>query len=465
MYNFTLLLLWILIATGTNGTEHSVEKTALKLTPMIRAGHIIEARKACKVEGLSEKVKSIESYSGHLTVDDIHNSNLFFWFFPAMNGAAEAPVLLWLQGGPGIPSLYGLFEEHGPFSVSEESGTIELRNHTWVSTHSMLYVDNPVNTGYSFSDDDAGYSKNQTEIGRNMYEALLQFFTMFPEYQKNDFYVTGESYAGKYVPAVSYVIHKNNPNASLKINLKGMAIGNGLIDPKLQALVHGETRYQRGFIDDYTKNEIEKLERSFSDRIDAGDFKKASILYNIVMMVFDSRTRLYTYNCIPNTYNTLSDQFVSAVTHRWVKYLNDSIVRTALHVIGNQPLKYELFKVLRFLEDHMQSVSPWLSALLDDGRYRVLLYSGQFDLVVPYSGTVSMARSLRWSGAEHFKNATRTIWRVRGLENTTNVAGYATSFGPLTLLLVRNAGHMVPVDQPARAHEMITRFTSGEPFQ
>lgn len=53
-----------------------------------------------------------------------------------------------------------------------------------------------------------------------MYEALIQFFKLFPEYQKNDFYVTGESYAGKYVPAITHKIDAANPSAKLKINLK-----------------------------------------------------------------------------------------------------------------------------------------------------------------------------------------------------------------------------------------------------
>lgn len=169
---------------------------------------------------------------------------------------------------------------------------------------------------------------------------------------------------------------------------------------------------------------------------------------------------------VPTPYNSLINQQWIPITFRsWTNYLNYSTVRTALHV-GNQLMNYGPKVYIHLEDDIPRSVSPWLSALLDDGRYRVLLYSGQFDLVVPYSGTVKMARSLRWSGARRFKNATRTIWRVRGSkEGTTDVAGYATSFGPLTMLLVRNAGHMVPIDQPERAYEMIVRFTSGKSFQ
>lgn len=57
-----------------------------------------------------------------------------------------------------------------------------------------------------------------------------------PDMADRDFYVTGESYAGHYVPAVSNrLFHEmKKPSAAKKINLKGFAIGNGLTDPGIQ---------------------------------------------------------------------------------------------------------------------------------------------------------------------------------------------------------------------------------------
>lgn len=219
----------------------------LFLTPMIRDGKIHEARAACNVRLQDNVNDTVRSCAGYLTVDEAHGSNMFFWFFPAENGADIAPVLLWLQGGPGAPSLYSVFNEHGPYVVDDDD-VLKLRQYPWTSTHSVLYVDNPVGVGYSFTGDLDGYSANQTAVGRNLYAALVQFFTLFPEYRDNDFYVAGESYAGKYIPAVSHVIHTNNPGAQVKINLKGLAIGNGLIDPVNQ-MVYSDYLYQQGIID------------------------------------------------------------------------------------------------------------------------------------------------------------------------------------------------------------------------
>lgn len=163
-------------------------------------------------------------------------------------------------------------------------------------------------------------------------------------------------------------------------------------------------------------------------------------------------------------FNMLLDQDPTS-SGDWQDYVQEPLVRAALHV-GRRPLNDGTAVEQHLMDDVMRSVSTWLAALLDAGQYRVLLYSGQLDIIVPYRGTMRMAQSLKWSGAEAFKNATRTIWRVRHAdnENATDVAGYTTTSGPLTVLLVRNAGHMVPADQPVWGLDLINRFTAGKPF-
>lgn len=225
----------------------------LFLTPLIEKKLIKEAQVAAKVN--FSEFQDVESYSGFLTVNKVFNSNLFFWFFPAVANVSNLPVILWLQGGPGSSSMFGLFAENGPLQI--ENGTVTLRDHSWTRTHSVLYIDNPVGNGFSFTE--GGYAQNQTKVGEDLYHALKQFFLLFPDLQKNDFYVTGESYAGKYVPAVSHAIHEHNEKSEFKINLKGLAIGNGLCDPEHQ-LIYGKYLYQLGLIDSQQEAEFDKWE-------------------------------------------------------------------------------------------------------------------------------------------------------------------------------------------------------------
>jgi vitellogenic carboxypeptidase-like protein len=184
-----------------------------------------------------------QSFSGYLTVNKEYNSNMFFWFFPAQNGDTNAPVLLWLQGGPGATSLFGLFNENGPIQVNDD-GSLSERPISWNSAYSLLYIDNPVGTGYSFTSDQ-GYTHSQDDVARDLYSALSQFFQIYTDYAKSPFYVTGESYAGKYVPTIGYKIHVENqdPSVKVKINLAGLSMGNGWTDPSRQ-YVYGPLLYQ-----------------------------------------------------------------------------------------------------------------------------------------------------------------------------------------------------------------------------
>jgi vitellogenic carboxypeptidase-like protein len=85
----------------------------------------------------------------------------------------------------------------------------------------MIFFDQPVGTGFSFTDED-GYLTNVTQTSKHMFKALVQFFKMFPWLQENDFYITGESYGGKYVPSLGYEIFEENESYKneFQINLK-----------------------------------------------------------------------------------------------------------------------------------------------------------------------------------------------------------------------------------------------------
>ena len=57
-----------------------------------------------------------ESYAGLLPISNKSDvSELYFWFFPSDNTAADDEILIWLNGGPGCSSLEGLLQENGPF--------------------------------------------------------------------------------------------------------------------------------------------------------------------------------------------------------------------------------------------------------------------------------------------------------------------------------------------------------------
>lgn len=139
------------------------------------------------------------------------------------------------------------------------------------------------------------------------------------------------------------------------------------------------------------------------------------------------------------------------------KFIQNVETRKAIHV-GDSPFNGLGQDVeINLVEDIMQSVAPWVIELLS--HYPVLIYNGQLDIIVAYPLTVNYLNNLKFSAADEYKTAKRYVWRVDG-----EVAGFAKHAGNLTEVLVRNAGHMVPTDQPKWAFDLITRFTHRKSF-
>lgn len=152
-----------------------------------------------------------------------HQRLTFLGFFESRNDPENDPVVLWLNGGPGCSSLTGLFLELGPASLDKDGNTVH-NPYSWNSNASVIFLDQPVNTGFSYS---GGSVSNTIAAGKDVYALLTLFFKQFPEYAHQDFHIAGESYAGHYIPVFTSEIlsHKKN-----NINLKSILVGNGLTD-------------------------------------------------------------------------------------------------------------------------------------------------------------------------------------------------------------------------------------------
>ena len=131
----------------------------------------------------------------------IHSHNLFYWFF--RHSDKNAPVVIWLNGGPGATSMFGLFLENGPIRVKKSGPGIDdfvitsPEQGSWADTYNMIYIDQPVGTGFSYGDN---YLTDMQEGADEFLTFLREFYLKYPELKANRLFLTGESYAGKYLP-------------------------------------------------------------------------------------------------------------------------------------------------------------------------------------------------------------------------------------------------------------------------
>ncbi|KAF7248921.1 hypothetical protein EG68_09277 [Paragonimus skrjabini miyazakii] len=166
---------------------------------------------------------SFRQYSGFLE-GATPNVQLHYWLVEAVGNHSEAPLFLWLNGGPGCSSLFGHLYENGPFIV--KTGPKLVPNpYSWNLLGNMLYLESPAGVGFSYAKDGNTSASDDTTSLHN-YHALLHFLKKFPAYKNRAFYITGESYAGVYVPTLALRLL----NDGTDLDLRGLFVGNPAVD-------------------------------------------------------------------------------------------------------------------------------------------------------------------------------------------------------------------------------------------
>merc|ERR1712232_786917 len=391
----------------------------------------------------------------------------FFWYSSALDGNASAPVLLWLQGGPGASSLFGMFTEIGPFGI--EKGVIKERAVNWNQHYHLLFLDNPVGTGFSYTDTEEGFASDQYQVGKDLYSAVSQFFQLFPALRANEFYVTGESFAGKYVPACSFTIHEMNKkvDSAERINFKGMAIGDGVIGPRDQHTGYGDMLFNLGMIDESELKVFEEYDRKLIAHLDRNDTVGAFRSFDEMLNGDFYSYGTYYANITgmgSNYFNFELSPDATPLGGDFVDWLNTPAVKAKIHVGDRNYVPENQTVEVHLVKDWMHTYYDMLIPIMEN--YKVVVYSGQNDVILGPALTEKFLYGLEWSGQSEYRKAKKAIWRLptKGPgSQLPDVAGYAREVGNFKQVVIRGA-HMVPGDQPVRGADLITRFVEGRSF-
>ncbi|KAF5726551.1 putative serine carboxypeptidase [Tripterygium wilfordii] len=191
-----------------------------------------------------------DDWCRYVTVDPSNGRNLFYYFVESEGNPSQDPVVLWLNGGPGCSSFDGFVYEHGPFNfeaaeISEGLPQLHLNPYSWSKVSNILYLDSPAGVGLSYSKNKSDYTTGDLKTASDSHTFLLKWFELYPEFLANPFFITGESYAGVYVPTLAYEVAKGIDAGTKPIlNFKGYMVGNGVTDEvfdgnALVPFVHG----------------------------------------------------------------------------------------------------------------------------------------------------------------------------------------------------------------------------------
>ncbi|KAL4449695.1 hypothetical protein ABPG74_007518 [Tetrahymena malaccensis] len=377
------------------------------------------------------------------------DSDIFYWQFDSRSNPSTDPLVIWLNGGPGCSSLTGLFAENGPFKVNDDL-TLSSNPYSWNSNANLVFVDQPVGTGYSR----AGFNEfthNETQIAEDFYQFLLGLYGRFPQFKGKKLFITGESYAGHYIPAISAkIVSQNNQ----WIKLAGSAIGNGLVSPYQQYPEYANFAYENNLIGKvkygilkgafWACQQLIKAGVSWLTTMEECQLGVTSILGNPLkpkFNVYDIRDKCSTPPLCYDFSNI--DKFLA--------------LPQVIQALGTQGRKWvECSKPvhLALTADWMLDLSPQVSYLLSKG-VNVLVYSGDQDFICNWRGGEKWTNELQWSKQKEFQQTNYTQWQNFGAYKTVD---------NFTFLRVYQAGHMVPMDQPQAALEMLNLFINGQPL-
>lgn len=262
------------------------------------------------------------------TIQCSKQSGLFYWFVSTQTpNAINKPIILWSNGGPGSSSLYGFFLENGPYTINENL-TLKDQPSSWSQFANYLIIDHPLSVGLSFGDP-RYFPKNVAQGVDQYYYALLNFLKQHPEYQHNKIFLSGESYAGTYSPLLAEkILRENKQHPENTINLAGMIIISGWVDPLLQQSKDSTYALYHGLISNPQKKQIDNIYQRCANAIrqHTPSSPEADKLCDQVAGTIVKFSGIYDANIALKQAPADDDL---------IKYLDQPSVRQALHAKAN----------------------------------------------------------------------------------------------------------------------------------
>ncbi|OIW14475.1 hypothetical protein TanjilG_19891 [Lupinus angustifolius] len=416
-----------------------------------------------------------KQYAGYVDIDVKHGRSLFYYFVEADHDPDNKALTLWLNGGPGCSSIGGgAFTELGPFYPKGNGRGLRRNSMSWNRASNLLFIESPAGVGWSYSNTTSDYNTGDASTANDMLLFFLKWYEKFPSYRLRELFLTGESYAGHYIPQLANAILDYNAHSTdFKFNIKGVAIGNPLLklDRDTQATYeyfwsHGMVSDEIGIaimndcdFDDYVFENPHNLSKSCNDVISEANEIVGEYInnYDVILdvcypSIVEQELRL------KKMATKISVGVDVCMTYERRFYLNNPEVQKALHANRtNLPYPWSMCSGVLNYNDNDPNINilPILKRIVQN-HIPVWVFSGDQDSVVPLLGSRTLIREL--AHELKFKiTVPYGAWFHKG-----QVGGWVTEYGNLlTFATVRGAAHMVPYAQPSRALHLFSSFVHG----
>ncbi|KAL3752391.1 hypothetical protein ACJRO7_013100 [Eucalyptus globulus] len=408
-------------------------------------------------------------------------AHMFWWLYRSPNRVDDPskpwPVVLWLQGGPGGSGVgIGNFKEIGPLDSN-----LKPRNSTWLQKADLLFVDNPVGTGYSFVEDPGLFVKTDEEAATDLTTLLRKIFNRNERLRKSPLYLVAESYGGKYAVTLALSVLKAIEAGKLKLKLGGVALGNSWISPEDFVFSWAPLLKDVSRLDDKGVKKSKRVARKIRRQLRSRQYAEATDSWSELEGLILSSSNSVDF------YNFLSDDGTDPVSMEaaeltrgvsmkrcfgYSNYLKTSANQdinfdTLMNVIVKKKLRIipanitwgeqsgSVFSALQgdFMKPRIEEVDELLAKGVN-----VTIYNGQLDLICATKGVEAWVKKLKWKGLKRFLSLDRTpLYCGTG----SGTRGFKRSYKNLHFYWILGAGHFVPVDQPCVSLDMIAAVTQS----
>ncbi|UZJ57382.1 hypothetical protein CBS101457_006702 [Exobasidium rhododendri] len=430
-----------------------------------------------------------DSYAGLLPITAAQDESreFFFWWYPSESHVGSDDLVIWLNGGPGCSSLEGLLQENGPILFPFNSTAVVRNPYSWTKLSNVLWVEQPVGVGLGKGSPDV---HNEIEVGKQFYGFLVEFMKTFPQLRNKKLYITGESYAGKYIPYIADEIlthHTKAENTKNGLNYYGISINdpsfiNDGFSEELPAVEFAE-HYQKTLglnnsfiaslrktakangVDNFVAKNLVYPPKGpifLPEQYDADNYDPFDAIYTAAQAVnpcFNVYNINPIYKC-PSIYDPLG-------------FPPDAINPSATNIVNNitgfkeyihadpSTIWYECTNYQVFVKGEDSSPAPAdagvLSRLIDNSPSgRVIVQHGLLDFILIANGSALGIQNITFGGLQGFQKKPSQELIVKGERK-----GLVHTERGLTFYEARGSGHMIPQDQPASAFKML-KFLLGQ---
>nr|XP_033815927.1 retinoid-inducible serine carboxypeptidase isoform X2 [Geotrypetes seraphini]XP_033815928.1 retinoid-inducible serine carboxypeptidase isoform X2 [Geotrypetes seraphini] len=399
---------------------------------------------------------------------------MFWWLYYTDNTTknfTDLPLVMWLQGGPGASSCgYGNFEEIGPYDTE-----LNPRNTTWLQAVNLLFVDNPVGSGFSYTNDTNAFAKDLATVSADMLVFLKAFFKNKTEFQNVSFYIFSESYGGKMAAAIALELSKAIQEETINCKFEGVALGDAWISPIDSVLTWGPYLYSTSLLDDKGLTEVTDAAKQILDAVSSGKYKEATTLWSQMEDIITNNTDgVNFYNILtkdsPETKELKFDNLMLAILYLHhvnplqninLDELMNGPIRAHLSIIPDKVVwggqASDVFSNME--DDFMKPVIDTVDQLLMTG-INVTVYNGQLDLIVDTVGQENWVKKLKWSQLDQFL---KQKWKALHISPTSiETAAFYKAHENFAFYWILKAGHMVPLDQGEMALKLLRMVTNQE---